>query len=193
MEQNPKQEIQNLIEDENNANDIVIESEPLKDDNNFHPKKYVQQSGYNSGGVSGYNISDHSCDDDFEDTESIAMLTAFETELMQANLMEITPLAKCCNAFWNLFKYISVFMALFWILFLSILLFQPSMIYIRSIIYDIDPISSKNHPVPHRINSKESCATYDINKLSQFSFGKYFISIRFLRNTHNNLYMIQIN
>lgn len=117
------------------------------------------------------------------------MLTVFETELMQANLMEITPLAKCCNAFWNLFKYVSVFMALFWIFFLLILLSQPSMVYIRSIIYDIDSISGKNHPVPHRINSRESCATYDISKLAQefnvyllFHFGRWFLYSMIYRN-----------
>ena len=169
-------EEQNLIQDEDNNIDkenIMIDSEILNNDDYLDLKKLhilKRGDGYNSAG-SGYNISDHSMDDniDINHTESIAILTAFDTSI-DLSIPSETPLAKCCNAFWNLFKYISIFMALFWIFFLFILLFQPSMMNIRSIIYDIDPISSQNHPVPHRINSKQTCSRYDLSKLAQFSF-----------------------
>ena len=81
-----------------------------------------------------------------------------------------TPFMKCAAAFWNLFKHVAILLATLWIIFMFFILMQSSMSNIREIISYIDPISARNHPVAHRVHSKDSCSEYNFTKFSQFGF-----------------------
>eukprot|EP01083_Nonionella_stella_P002315 6685_1 len=191
----PPPEIQRLIDNAdamhlNALQEDDTQSDSSKDALYLNLKQlHKARSRYEHDSVgSGYRLSDKSMSDDLDDTDSMAIFAGLSTDVDSISPTE-TPLAKCCGAFWNLFKYFAICLALSWMLFLFMMLLQPSMGTIRSIISYIDPTAANNRPVPHRINSKESCAVYDLNKFSQefnvyllFHFGRWFLYSLIYRN-----------
>eukprot|EP01084_Bolivina_argentea_P070502 128186_1 len=186
-----RQEVQKLIDKSSQQLNALYEydneSESSKDELYLNLKQLNNnRNGSDSSDGSGYNPVDKSMDDleDIEnaeyDEDSMAILAEITKNLELDNNLyrqpddQETPLNKCCNAFWNLFKYISIFLSIFWMIFLLVILIQPSMKNIRALIYYIDPIAGKNHPVPHLVNSKASCSTYDMSRFAQ-SFNVYLI------------------
>ncbi len=176
-----QQEVQKLIDKSHTQLNALYEYENESESSKDEVYLNVQQlhknrngSDSSDGSTSGYNAIDKSMDDIDED--SMAIFAEISQKLDIENTFyndgdtQETPLNKCCNAFWNLLKYISIFLSIFWIIFLFVILIQPSMKTIHSIIYSIDPIAGQNHPVPHRVNSKASCSTYDMSKFAKLIY-----------------------
>merc|ERR1712228_188386 len=149
-------------------------------------KYRISRKRYDSPASGYHNSSD---DQGLEPLDIELIEQGYNMNKLETPMPTETPFTKCLAAFWNLFKYIIIFLAILWIIFLFFILFQPSMHKIRTIISYIDPISAENHPVAHRVHSKQSCSEYNMTKFTHefnvyllFHFFRWFVCSLIYRN-----------
>ena len=144
----------------------------IKCHNEQCPMNSSSSSSSSDYAVSGDELNYNSCD------ETLAILQTVDSPYRNGGVSEAgdAPMVKCCMAFWDISSYCILFVTSFWISFIVLMLFQPTMNDIRREIADIDPVSGQNHPIVHRSRSDPLCTNYTLSDLAQFTLSALSVS-----------------